>query len=135
MTDKLEKKIFDRFPHFFEHKEDQSVSRMGHREGFACGDGWFDIILDLILKIDSLRPPKDFEIVQVKEKFAELRVYVHECGDVYVKVIELISEAQKQCAKTCEICGSTKKVAVQNYKHSWLRNMCERCRVKSLLKT
>ena len=135
MTDKLEKKIFDRFSHFFKHKEDQSISRMGHGEGFTCGDGWFDILLDMIIKIDSLRPPKDFEIVQVKEKFAELRVYVQECGDVYEEIIGLIHEARKQCAKTCELCGSTEKVTVQDYKNYWLRNMCARCYVKNLLKT
>src|SRR3989344_9473389 len=50
--------------------------------GLQCGDGWFDLLYGLSKKIDEAlkrRPSEkteEFAVIEVKEKFGELRCYV-----------------------------------------------------------
>lgn len=67
--------------------------------------GWQSIVTDLLDTIGDL----PFRIVQIKEKFAQLRVYVDwleeptiEQKEAFQKAVEL---AQYKCAHTCEVCG------------------------------
>ena len=127
MREELEKKLFDRFNFFYPEK---GAGKTRMIDGFACGDGWFNIILDLCLKIESLRPSKAFEVVQVKEKFGGLRFYTHGANE---KIYSLIKEAEKTASKTCELCGSTDEVKKRT-RNGWVKNICKRCHTKNLLK-
>lgn len=72
---------------------------------FECGEGWYDLLFSLCSKIQSYCDEGKCEQVkalQVKEKFATLRFYTSG-GDEYV--YELIREAEKKSAETCEITG------------------------------
>jgi len=95
--------------------------------GFECGDGWYDLLEELIDQIDRYFThkhkgvPDGFAIVQVKEKFGGLRFYVEGADDA---IYELIRFAETLSYKTCEFCGSN-----QNIMHStgWIVTACEQC--------
>lgn len=62
--------------------------------------GWRPLFDQLVADINTLDPA--LEIVQAKQKFGELRVYLdsHSAG-----ATGLIDAATRQSRKTCEVCG------------------------------
>jgi hypothetical protein len=79
--------------------------------GFACGDGWFNLLDILMGNIQSHIDWKNRESVvvtqvvldQVKSKFGGLRFY-YTGGDDYIS--GLVSMAESMSEVTCETCGS-----------------------------
>jgi hypothetical protein len=79
--------------------------------GFECGDGWFDILNQLMGNIQHHIDWKNRteEVVpqvvlqQVKEKFGTLRFY-YTGGDDYVR--GLVSMAESMSGVMCETCGN-----------------------------
>lgn len=93
------------------------------------GEGWRPIVKAAITKIIAAGG----HITQVKEKFGRLRIYY-----VYglnrrakktnatedIKTIEnVIYEAEKQAAVTCELCGKPGELV--KFKSGWYRTVCE----------
>ena len=78
--------------------------------GFECGDGWFQILNQLMGNIQHHIDwkNKDVEVVpqvtldQVKEKFGTLRFY-YTGGDDYIS--GLVTMAESMSGVTCETCG------------------------------
>ncbi len=75
---------------------------------FQYLDGWFNIVWRLCVDLEPLvgelgnETGKRFEVVQAGEEFGTLRFYLsHHTDDID----ERIGEAQKECSRTCEICG------------------------------
>lgn len=64
-------------------------------------------------------------ITDIKDKYAQLRIYGH-IGESIEKIIE---EAENECYRTCEKCGSQDKVRTVG--KSWVYNLCRKCRYKS----
>ena len=85
--------------------------------GFECGDGWFHILDDLF----SILSKKDVVLCQVKEKFGGLRVYTGSAPDC---VYDLISLAEMEAFRTCELCGN---IGFLHHKGSWLKTLCNNC--------
>jgi len=74
MKKELDDKIFKEFPQFFKTKGDLQRSLMDF--GFDHGDGWFEIVYNLIKDISLfLLPEEELEIQQVKSKYGTLRFY------------------------------------------------------------
>lgn len=70
--------------------------------------GWVPLVLKLNEDLAAILP--DYTIGQVKEKFAELRFYIDSYGvgrddPRYALARDLISEAEAQSMRTCQICG------------------------------
>ena len=94
--------------------------------GFECGDGWYDLIRKLSVKLEAWneknsnddRPP--IEACQVKSKFGTLRFYVDNCPEEMHKAI---NAAENKSAKTCEQCGKLGK----ERGGGWIRTLCEEC--------
>jgi hypothetical protein len=114
MNKKNTKKLFDRFKFF---KPDLPPTQSLMCFGFACGDGWFKLLWDLSEAIDKTNPDENFNVQQVKEKFAGLRFYV---SGSTKEINELISEAEDKSYKICEICG--RKGKPRNYR--WVVTLC-----------
>ena len=93
--------------------------------GFECGDGWFQILNQLMGNIQHHIDwkNKDGEVVpqvtldQVKEKFGRLRFY-YTGGDDYVR--GLVSMAESMSGITCEECG---KPGTQT-SGGWIKTVC-----------
>ena len=74
--------------------------------GFEIGKGWMPLLIELIDKIQMLvnNNPEyaDVEILQVKEKYGSLRVYLNY---YYKEIEELIQEYEEKSCYMCGECG------------------------------
>lgn len=122
MKRELEGKLYKDFPLLFEERvRPPTESLMCF--GCDCNDGWYDILYNLCSKIMKTNPELliEFRFVQIKEKFGTLRVYANFSID---EIDELIREAEKESAKTCELCGAKGKI---RHKGTWLKTLCLSC--------
>lgn len=96
-------------------------------DGFLCGPGWYSLIerlstdLAAIIRQDGLRR---FRVVQVKEKFGELRFYVKGSNE---RSLTRIAEAMREAESTCEACGAPSCIRTVG---GWLSTLCDGCRVE-----
>lgn len=116
MKTELQNKLYDAFPYFrYEY---------GEHEGnivLDCGDGWFDLIFEMCQKIKETGLDQDLRFMQVKEKYAMLRVYDNgSCDEIY----DIISEYENISGEVCEECGSKAKIRVRG---SWYYCRCDEC--------
>lgn len=99
---------------------------------WSCDDGWFGIILDLSLTIQSYLDnhpeiAKDFKVAQIKEKFGGLRFYTNSIDE---HIRSFIDSAYRRSLATCEVCGKkgetynfacTKTLCKKHYKIFYLK--------------
>lgn len=88
--------------------------------GFECDDGWEPLIRDLCTKLQKISDWEEHQVValQVKEKFGELRFYIHGGTDIQWAVIE---QAESRSTSTCEICGQRGSTRSDR---GWLKTLC-----------
>lgn len=87
--------------------------------GFECNEGWYELLDDLMGKIQELDTEKQISVHQVKEKLGGLRFYVGSASDA---IHDLISDAENKSYKICEVCGKPGKLCIAN---SWLKTVCK----------
>ncbi len=85
---------------------------------FSPPPGWVDIVDRLS---DKLAKDPAVRIVQVKEKYAGLRVYLE---DVDQRADDLVRAAEAQAAEVCQECGYGPVKVVS--RGGWLRRLCQR---------
>lgn len=88
--------------------------------GVTVEDGWADIIAALCVKIEAYCKAEGMPLPvvgQVKEKFGGLRFYV---DSYFAPIARLISEAERESEKTCEVCGAPGELR----EGSWVRALC-----------
>ena len=81
------------------------------------GHGWDNLFLDFLKYFDQVQQP-DEVILQAKEKFAELRIYLSVGSDA---TDHLIAAAQKAASETCEVTGM--KGAKVYSKYGWVKTL------------
>jgi hypothetical protein len=94
--------------------------------GFACGDGWFNILDQLMGNIQHHLDWKNKNGVvvaqvtldQVKEKFGTLRFYYSGGDD---EISGMVAMAESMSGVTCEECGSPGK----QVGGGWVTTLCE----------
>lgn len=91
--------------------------------GIECGEGWYNILDEMMAKIAALPPPEGFCFSQIKEKFGTLRVYTDGWSE---EINTIIDEAEAKSAVTCESCGKPGKIN----QGGWLKCLCEECKAK-----
>ena len=127
MTEHLEQKLMNRFP-FMEAKNILDGIKLGYAIPMEVNDGWYNLIYSLCLDIERHyceigRNPNELNILQIKEKYGELRV---EIGNFPQGLQDLIMEYEKLSLKTCHICGKDGKLR----DGGWLEVLCDRCNTK-----
>jgi hypothetical protein len=122
-------KLFKDFPGLY-RDHDKSARETRMCDGFACSDGWFDLIYELSKKITEICPK--IKATQVKEKFGTLAFYVGMVqADKWPLVCKVVNEATEKSAEICEECGETKTVKCKNSNGShYIRTLCAECRRK-----
>jgi hypothetical protein len=76
--------------------------------GFQCQDGWFALLWRLCEDLEPLAAELErklgvhFEVLEVKQKFGRLRVFVNHRTD---PISELIEVTEAESMRTCEVCG------------------------------
>lgn len=91
------------------------------------GEGWQPLLDDIKFYISQYNAKnkgygESIKILQAKEKFGELRVYVNFHTP---ELSDLIDVAVRRASKTCELCGSTESVGIKS--GGWITTMCEQC--------
>lgn len=93
--------------------------------GAECGSGWYPLIQELFDKIQVLvnnnSEYKELEVVQVKEKYGELRIYLNYSYD---DIEKLIDEYTEKSLHICERCG---KDGCLRDDHHWYTTLCDEC--------
>lgn len=98
--------------------------------GFLCGPGWYPLLerlssdLSQIVREDAL---KNFRVVQVKEKFGELRFYAKHGNE---RTGARIASAEQEASSTCEHCGASGKL--RDNGRAYLVTLCDACSAKYL---
>jgi hypothetical protein len=118
----LEQKLIERWPTWFKTEGDVRHTLMPW--GFCHGDGWFDILWRLCEDLEPLvgeverQTGRQFEVVQVKEKFGGLRFHVNGVNDA---IRQRIRTAQEESLHTCEVCGQPGK----RREGGWIKTLCD----------
>ena len=113
----LSDKFFKRFD-FINTSGDPHLDAMVW--GLDVGPGWFRLLWRLCEGLEKTeKDNKYFQVEQVKEKFGTLRFYT---TGATKKGEALITQAEKDSAKTCEVCG---KPGILRNRHGWLYVSCE----------
>jgi hypothetical protein len=87
--------------------------------GFECDDGWFNLLDNLMAKIQEIDKDRITVIHQIKEKKGSLRFYT---GGSTNEIYELIDEAEEQSYNICEVCGNQAKLCTTE---NWLKVVCK----------
>jgi len=122
--------IFDRWPAWFDQAKDPQASLMKY--GFECGDGWYEIVYNLFERLEPLVAGLDssylhFQVVQGKEKFGELRIYLNGSTD---EMDQVINDAISTSKRTCEECGQPG--TLQHGVSGWMKTLCAECQSKRM---
>ena len=131
MRQELDKMLCEKYPKMMvnRHKSMQETTMCW---GFECGDGWYNILNQLMSQIqhhiDWKQDRKErfnqgdgcvpVTLDQVKEKFGTLRFY-YSGGDDYIR--GLVSMAEAMSGSTCEVCGNAGKFRGK----SWFYTACD----------
>ena len=99
--------------------------------GFECGDGWFNILDQLMGNIQhhiDWKNRKEEVIAQVtldqvKEKFGTLRFYYSGGDDAIDGMVRM---AESMSGVTCEECSAP----AQTHGPGWIRTICKPCETK-----
>lgn len=83
-----------------------------------CGDGWLQLIHDLIEEL--IAAGWDKQTTQVKEKFGGLRFYINSGSE---EIWNIISKYETLSYKTCETCGETGELRNDL---GWWRTLCDK---------
>lgn len=132
MTKDKELFLLRAYPSLFPPKEERSdPERSCLAWGFECGDGWFDILNEMMKSIDALHP-KGFSFLQIKEKFGTLRVYWgidsnENEEDLYTRIDEIITRTEQLSEAVCEDCGGKGRLRTIN---GWSVTLCDPCTMK-----
>jgi hypothetical protein len=92
--------------------------------GFLHADGWFAILWRLCEDLEPLVAELEqasgspFEVLQVKEKFGGMRVYVNDANDA---IRQRIETAIQESFHTCEVCGQPGTLR----EGGWIKTLCD----------
>ena len=129
MTTELELKLVEKYPAILKDYRGDKMKTCMHW-GMECGDGWYDLLDDLLHKLDFISKSSDTQVVadQIKEKFGTLRFYystikVEESGvdPIVDKIIsDIVHCAERRSAYTCEQTGKRGDLCSRG---GWLRTL------------
>jgi len=160
MSPELEQVLVDTYPNFFRGKNEPLTQNL-MAFGCECGDGWYELI-DTFCKLASnklkharyirLKPQfktpdvefekyiaPDFKFIQVKEKYATIRLYfditqpegdnkhrlneadiLDRFGEILTTIHAFEYYTDYLSGRTCEECGKPGKI----YQGGWWRTLC-----------
>lgn len=99
--------------------------------GIECGKGWKNLYQPILDKVEEINKdnPDPIEILQVKEKFGRLNIYLsrYENG-----LLEDIMKASEQSSHVCEECGEPTE---PKESIGWVYQLCDKCYDKFKVRT
>jgi hypothetical protein len=130
MKQELDKLLCEKYPKMMVNRN-KNMQETCMCWGFECGDGWFNILDQLMGNIQHHIDWKNRkeEVVaqvtldQVKEKFGTLRFYYSGGDDAIDGMVRM---AESMSGVTCEECSAPAKT----HGPGWIRTICEPCETK-----
>ena len=130
MREELDKLLCEKYPKMMVNRN-KNMQETCMCWGFDCGDGWFNILDQLMGNIQHHIDWKNRkeEVVaqvtldQVKEKFGTLRFYYSGGDDAIDGMVRM---AESMSGVTCEECSAP----AQTHGPGWIRTICEPCETK-----
>ena len=121
MKPELERKLIEDFPTLF-MGVNKPVTDSLMAFWCECGDGWYSLIYAMCQEITAADP--EAELLQVKEKWGHLRVYLHSGNSgKYKEVNEIVRNYEALSAETCERCGEPGERRLGG----WIKTLCDVC--------
>jgi hypothetical protein len=125
MSPELDAKLCENYPKMMVNRN-KPMTETCMCWGFECGDGWFNILNQLMGNIQHYIDWKNKkeEVVpqvtldQVKEKFGTLRFYYSGGDD---KIDGMVRMAESMSGVTCEVCGNPGTTEGPG----WITTLCE----------
>ena len=97
-------------------------------DSICIGDGWRDIVCDLVDALIERLEPGKWHLLQIKEKFGTLRFYYqldNAVGEETAQIVDkLVQVAEGKSSETCETCG---KPGSERDNHRWIKTLCDVC--------
>lgn len=131
MNKELELKLVEKYPTILKDYGGDKQKTCMHF-GMECGDGWYDLLDDLLSKLDYLSKNSGVQVItdQIKEKFGTLRFYYSTVVktdlnlDIIVSKIvdDVVSVAERQSAYICEKTGEDGVICSRL---NWLKTLCK----------
>ena len=130
MKQELDKLLCEKYPKMMVNRN-KNMQETCMCWGFECGDGWYNILNQLMGNIQHHIDWKNRkeEVVaqvtldQVKEKFGTLRFYYSGGDDAIDGMVRM---AESMSGVTCEECSAP----AQTHGPGWIRTICEPCETK-----
>jgi hypothetical protein len=129
MDDKLQAKLIKKFPKILKAKK-KSMSPFS-AYGVECDDGWYDMIFNLCTELQTLCDSNGTQVtaLQIKEKFATLRVYISiddgatdaQYKAQYKAINEIMNKYDDISRKTCEVTGNVGCLYKRGF---WVKTLC-----------
>lgn len=132
MKEELELELVKKYPKILrDYKGDKTQTCMAW--GMECDDGWYKLLDECMGKMQYFcdlcfyRSGTQVQVVanQIKEKFGTLSFYisVYNADTIESSIIDdIISEAEKKSANTCELTGEYGTVCKKN--NYWYKTLC-----------
>ena len=105
MNTELTKKLIDTYPNLFK----------GYLSNIECGDGWYNLLNELMEKITTLDKDNILKLYQIKEKFYT----VNASKDIH----NLIDAYDEKSYEICEVCGKKGQLCITSSR--WLKTVCK----------
>ena len=123
MNSTLAQELVNRHPALLSMPHDSVISQ----RGIECGDGWYGLIDEMLTAIEnhcSAAGAAMPAVLQIKEKFGLLRVYLTPSDDA---IRAILDAAEHKSATSCERCGRDGKFVASPFP----RVRCEACLIGS----
>lgn len=123
MDEALEKKLYKKYPKLFVHK-DLPIQETCMCWGLCVNSGWYWLIDNLCGCIQGYidnNNKKQVEVIQVKEKFGQLRFYVIAAD---YTVYGMIALAEEMSYRICENCGAITDIIQTK---GCIKTLCKSC--------
>jgi len=129
MNKELELKLVEKYPNILRDYGGDMKKTCMHW-GMECDDGWYELLNDLLEKLDYLSKHSGVQVVadQIKEKFGTLRFYYSTIptSDLNIDPIvdeiisDVVSAAERRSAYICENTGKRGELCSRM---GWLRTL------------
>jgi hypothetical protein len=131
MTEKLELQLVKKYPSLLkDYHGPIGVTPLAW--GMLHDDGWYSLLDNTLEKIDLIRATTHMGITisTVKEKFSQIRIYLHYSNldkvnypDLWTDIVEgIVSQAESKSGSICEVCGEYGKCCNKGY---WVKTLCK----------
>lgn len=85
-----------------------------------CMEGWFPLIYEMISELNPYYEFEDAEIVEIKEKFGGMRIWIHPYLDNGSG--KILFKYEEKSYKICEMCGEEGRVRKDL---DWKMTLCD----------